>query len=148
MIAMEDWWARGIAIGSLVLSVLLAARQVLRERTRVRIHTHHGPRTGTDSGGRTVEAMFLWVTVINGARPLAVRRVAVVGKKGVREPEAWMDEFPLPMNPFDLKTLALCLDDDRDFRDAPGKREFIAAQDSSGRWWPRRRRLKLWWFTR
>jgi hypothetical protein len=76
-----------------------------------------------------------------------INNVVVVGK-GVREPESWIKEFPFTLKDGDTKTLELFVDNQRDYEDAPGPGESLEAQDSAGRWWPRRHRLRLWWASR
>lgn len=143
-----DWWARGTALVSLTLSVVVAARQVFLDLPRVRIHTHFGTRLST--GASPVEAGFVYASVINvSRRPIVINNVVVVGKAGIREPESWINQFPFTLKDGDTKTLALFGEPGHpDYEDAPGPGDLLAAQDSAGRWWPRRRRLRVWWATR
>jgi hypothetical protein len=140
-----DWWARGIAMGSLALSIVVAARQAFLDLPQVRVNSHSGSQLGTFSGGSQVEIDFLWVSVINvSRRPVVIAQVAVLGKEGLREPEKWVNEFPFPLGDGETKILSLIWDDVRDQVDTPKKGESLVARDATGRWWPRRRRPEVW----
>lgn len=131
------------ARASLSLSLLIAGLQYLRG---VRVHTHAGPYLAKLSDGTgEMELWFVRVSVFNHtSRPVVINRIGVVGKRAVRDPAAWINEFPFALAQGETKTLELCVDDNQDQHDAPQKGEWFVARDSGGHWWPRRRRLQVW----
>jgi hypothetical protein len=128
----------GIALYAAGVSTVVAAQQIAREFPSVRV------RTLRDASIRHVnqppEPILILDVVNAGRRRVTINMVAFSSPRHFLEvPSIWVQEWPFTLGDGDAKTLT-----HPENGTIPADAVF-AARDSLGRWWPRQRRVLIWY---
>jgi len=130
-------WAPWLVAYAAAVSTFVALRQMFLEQPSVRVVFY--PDQETVPEYPPISAVVVTNT---GGRPITIDFVAVLfpDRRVMGAPlQSWREKIPFRLGEGDYKVLEVPPEDD-----IPSNAKFIA-RDTANRWWPRRRRPRVWW---